>query len=94
MVDGQYVWTPEKVAPAHQWCQNKCRDYMKSQTPRIVIANTNTTAREMQPYMDMARQFGYMVVSLITENRHGSTNVHNVPDATLEKMRARFEILL
>lgn len=67
---------------------------MKVQVERIVIANTNTTEREMHPYMDLARQFGYKVFSVVVENRHGGTNVHNVPDATLEKMKSRFEIRL
>jgi predicted kinase len=93
-IGGDYIWIAEKVSAAHEWCQNECRNYMKAQTQRIIIANTNTTAREMQPYMNMARQFGYKTFSLIIENRHGGVDIHNVPAATLEKMRKRFEIKL
>jgi len=48
----------------------------------------------MKTYMDLAVKYGYQVVSLIVENRHGNSSVHNVPDETIEKMKSRFEISL
>ena len=92
--DGEYKWKAEDIGKAHGWCQRKCRRFMKAQLEQIVVANTNTTEREMQPYMDLARQFGYMVYSVIVENRHGNASVHGVPEATLDKMKARFSIEL
>jgi predicted kinase len=92
--DGRYVWKAERVSAGHDWCQRKCRRFMKKQIERIVVANTSTTKREMQPYFDLARQFGYKVFSVVVENRHGQMNVHNVPAETLEKMKNRFEIQL
>lgn len=94
MYDGEYKWVAADIGKAHAWCQRKCRRFMKAQVEQIVVANTSTTVREMQPYMDLAKQFGYMVYSVIVENRHGNTNVHSVPEVTLEKMRARFNIEL
>lgn len=67
---------------------------MKKQIDRIIVCNTNTTEREMKPYMDLALQFGYKVFSIIVENRHGGVSIHNVPEETLEKMRNRFEVKL
>ena len=92
--DGKYVWKPERVGMGHDWCQRKCRRFMKKQVERIIVANTSTTEREMQPYMDLARQFGYKVFSVIVENRHGNASVHGVPEVTLDKMRERFNIKL
>ena len=86
---GIYNWKPETVGAAHDWCQRKCRRFMKKQIDKIVVANTMTTEKEMQPYIDLARQFNYVLFSVIVENRHGGTNTHNVPEATLEKMRNR-----
>jgi len=94
MHDGEYKWNADDIGKAHGWCQRKCRRFMKAQVEQIVVANTSTTEREMQPYMDLARQFGYKVFSVIVENRHGNVSVHGVPEATLEKMRNRFEIRL
>lgn len=94
MRDGKYTWKPENVGTAHAWSQRKCRRFMKANVERIVVANTSTTEREMKPYMDLARQFGYKVFSIIVETRHGNKSVHNVPEESLEKMRARFSIKL
>jgi len=60
----------------------------------IVVSNTSTTEKEMEPYLKLAEKYDYKVVSLIVENRHGNKSVHNVPDETMEKMRNRFEIKL
>jgi len=92
--DGEYKWVAEDIGTAHAWCQRKCRRFMKKQIETVIVANTSTTEREMQPYMDLARQFGYMVYSIIVENRHGNVSVHGVPEATLDKMKARFDIKL
>ena len=84
--NGVYNWKPETVGASHDWCQRKCRRFMKKRIDRIVVANTSTTERELKPYYDLARQFGYTVYSVIVENRHGGKNIHNVPEATLDKM--------
>jgi len=94
MHDGEYKWKAEDIGNAHAWCQRKCRRFMKVQVERIIVANTSTTEREMQPYMDLARQFGYKVFSVIVETRHNGKNNHNVPEVTLDKMRERFQIKL
>lgn len=92
--NGVYMWKPETIGASHAWCQRKCRRYMQIGASRIAVANTTTTEKEMQPYLDMAQEFGYIVFSVIVENRHSGVNTHNVPEATLEKMRERFSIKL
>ena len=62
--------------------------------PEIVVSNTFTQEWEMKAYMDLAAKYGYQVVSLIVENRHGNSSIHNVPDETIEKMKSRFEVKL
>jgi len=94
MRNGKYVWTYERAGAAHIWCQRKCQRFMKAQAERIVVANTSTTERELKPYYDLARQFGYVVYSVVVENRHNGVNVHEVPEATLTKMKERFNIVL
>ena len=60
-----------------------------------MVHNTNTVEKEMDWYFYAALMYGYDVVSLnAVENRHGCSNVHNVPEATLEKMKARFDVKL
>lgn len=89
-----YDWKPENVAAAHRYCQEMCRRSMEEGDLQVIISNTFTTAKELEPYLAMAVEFGYGVTSLIVENRHGGVNVHDVPQATLDKMRNRFTIKL
>ncbi len=94
MRNGEYKWDPAKIGAAHKSCQHKCRTAMKNNCEKIFVANTSTTEKELKPYYEMAEEFGYMVVSLIVENRHGGKNVHNVPEETITKMKSRFDIKL
>lgn len=93
-VEGNYNWKPENMGKAHEWCQLGCESAMKQEMSKIVISNTSTTEKELKPYYDLAEKYGYMVFSLIVENRHRGVNVHSVPAETLERMKNRFSIKL
>jgi energy-coupling factor transporter ATP-binding protein EcfA2 len=94
MKDGQYKFDATKIKDAHSWCQNMVGSWMCDGEERIVVSNTFTQEWELQFYYDWALDFDYRVFSLIVENRHGGVNEHNVPEATLAKMKARFEVKL
>ena len=93
-IDGEYRFNPAKLKEAHSWCQTIVRHLMSNSKPQVVISNTSTTEKELQPYLDLAKQYGYSVISLIVENRHGNSSVHGVPQETLKKMQDRFEVKL
>ena len=98
--EGNYNFDASKLKQAHEWCQNEVETKMKDNQnnpqfyPEIVVSNTFTQEWEMQAYFNLAKKYDYKIFSVIVENRHGSTNVHNVPDDTLKKMRDRFHISL
>ena len=92
--DGVYEFDGSKIKLAHQSCQNGVEDAMECGHDKIVVSNTFTQEWEMKPYYEMAEEYGYMVFSLIVENRHGGVNEHDVPDDVIEKMEKRFEVKL
>ena len=92
--NGVYNWYPGGIKKAHEMSQNKCKEAMENGVERIIVANTNTTKKEMKPYYDMANEYGYRVFSIVVENRHGGKNVHGVPDETITKMKDRFDLEL
>jgi hypothetical protein len=63
-------------------------------TDKIAVSNTFTQEWEMEPYFEMAKRHGYKVFSIVVENRHGGTNVHEVPEEKVEQMKNRFELKL
>ena len=96
---GEYKFDASKLKEAHAWCRNQVKEWMETNdrgfdVPRIVVSNTFTQEWEMKPYYDLAKEYGYIVFSLIVENRHGGQNVHNVPEEVIDRMRTRFEISL
>ena len=97
--NGEYNFDGSKLKEAHQWCQDSVSNAMllnhtTGENETIVVSNTFTQEWEMKPYMDMAKDWGYMVFSIIVENRHGGDNQHGVPDEKLQQMNDRFEIKL
>jgi predicted kinase len=97
--NGEYNFDGSKLKEAHQWCQDSVANAMvlnhtTGEHETIVISNTFTQEWEMKPYMDMAKNWGYRVFTIIVENRHGGVNQHGVPDEKLQQMNDRFEIKL
>lgn len=94
-MDGdEYKFDPNKLGIAHKTCKDKCENAMLNNEKRVIVGNTSTTEKEIKPYFKLAQKYGYMVISLIVENRHGGKNTHNVPDKAIEKMENRFAIKL
>ena len=92
--DGNYNFIPSEIKDAHKECQEFVRCAMESSIEKIAVSNTSTQEWEMKPYFELAEKYGYMVFSVIVENRHGNTNEHNVPEDKIEQMRNRFEFKL
>lgn len=82
--DGVYRFDPAKLGEAHAQCLANVKASLESGA-ETVVSNTFTTIKEMQPYLDLGH-----VVQVI-ECRGAWRSIHGVPDATLQKMRDRWE---
>ena len=97
---GNYNFDSTKLKEAHAWCKNEVESKMiehqnnQQYYPEIAVSNTFTQEWEMEDYFKLAEKYGYKVVSLIIENRHGGQNVHGVPEDKLQIMKDRFQIKL
>lgn len=99
MVKGEYKFDASQLKNAHNYCQSQTRAWMthngeQISTDKIIVSNTFTQSWEMDTYFKLAEEFGYQVVCLIVENRHGSPSVHSVPEEKIKQMKDRFEIQL
>lgn len=94
LTNGTYQFDSTKLEECHVNCQNAVEKDMVSDVPLIVVHNTLTTEKEIEPYYYFAQRYGYRVHSLIVENRHEGKNLHQVPEGTIMKMRNRFSIKL
>lgn len=82
-----YKFDPSKLKDAHADCQRRVRDWLEDGS--AIVANTFTQRWEYQPYLDMAKELGVPVQVIEVYADFGS--VHNVPDETLARMKARWE---
>lgn len=91
MRDGKYQFDMNGLPAAHFWCRSRCEAFMKEGEESVVVSNTLTSEDELKPYVEMAEKYGYRIVSLIVENRHGNSSIHDVPKETIEKMEKRLK---
>jgi predicted kinase len=89
--NGNYNFDVTKIGEAHLACRTNVQSSMGKGKMNIIVHNTNTTEKEIRPYVDLAERLGYNVVSLVVENRHGNTDVHSVPSETKERQERRLK---
>jgi len=84
---GIYEWKREELSSAHSWCFARAEMLMKKEKKKIAVSNTFTKEKEMKPYIDLAKLYGYDVHIIVKENRHDGLNIHEVPTETIDKMK-------
>ena len=106
MKDGKYQFDANSLVENHMKCTVKAEQAMDVASRMIentavnvvkhtlVIHNTFTKQWEMTPYLILAEKYGYTVHTIIVENRHESESIHNVPQASVDAQRDRFEVVL
>ncbi len=87
--NGTYNFDVKLLPVAHKTCSDIVLSNMVDFVENIILHNTNTSEDEIRPYMKLAKAFDYKVVSLIVENRHGNTNIHDVPEKTLLRQESK-----
>ena len=83
--NGEYRFDPTKLGKAHGYCFRKFCKAIEENKPLVIQNNTNSNPKEFQKYVDFAEEKGYIVFSIVMENRHGNSNVHGVPNETVER---------
>lgn len=98
MVGENYLWDSKKIPQAHEWNQWRCDQAMRYEIETIVISNTNTTWKQIKPYVSMAMKYGYsiQVVEPPTSWKYDvqecfNNNSHNVPLEAIQRMRDRWK---
>ena len=89
---GNYNFDRRKLGSAHGGCKEKFIKALHSREPLIIINNTNTMLREMNPYVKPARRQGYRIecirLDVPVEVAH-ARNVHGVPYGAVKAMAER-----
>lgn len=88
MKNGEYKFNPSLLKLAHTWCFFQVRDKVENGKD-VAVSNTFTTVKEMEKYLELAKLHNCKVVIVEVKTHYGS--IHDVPEETLAKMRARWQ---
>lgn len=93
--DGEYHFDPAKLGAAHGQCQQRAKGACMDGVV-VVVDNTNTTRWEMEPYLVLARQYGYNVQVVTVETTLSSEDLaarstHGITAERIQQMRAGWE---
>lgn len=78
--EGDYRFEPSRLSEAHEYCRAVFMAALQDHNiDTVVVANTNTRESEFSFYAEKAKEFGAKVFYFVVENRHGNTDIHNVP---------------
>lgn len=93
MVDGEYKWSADKLASAHQQCFAQARRALEAGAS-VGIDNTNTRAKERQQYLDLAKQLGVEVEihCLPWKPEYLARNVHGVSPDNVQRQVDRIDL--
>lgn len=85
---GVYRFNAYLLEEAHNWCQQETKRMLESGWD-VVVHNTFTTEKEIEPYIHIANEVGCELFSIIVERRHDHESVHDVPAETIKKQEKR-----
>ena len=85
-MNGVYQYDATRVREAHTWCQRVVKLALAA-GKRVVVSNTFTMLREMEPYRAMSSSVR------IVEAKGTWQNTHGVPPEMMQRMAQRWEPL-
>ena len=85
---GNYNFDRSKLYQAHMWCQNSTREHLAA-GHTVIVSNTFTTRKELEPYFQIAADYGILPTVILAQSRWG--NIHDVPPEVMVNMESRFE---
>ncbi|XP_017030996.1 uncharacterized protein [Drosophila kikkawai] len=93
-----YEFNPTLLPAAHEWNQQRVREKAARGWSPIFVDNTNTMVWEMQPYVQVAVKYGYVLELLEPQtswcksaSKLAQKNIHQVPRENIQRMLERYE---
>ena len=100
-VDGQYVFDPAKLGHYHGLNVARTEKAMIDDVSPIVIDNTNLVFRDMKPYLELAKSYGYAIevcqidtddIEVLLERQSKRKDANKaLPREVLERMKGKFD---
>lgn len=85
--EGNYAFDQNKLGAAHDWCETNVAQRLQDGW-NVIVSNTFTTQRELNPYFEIALQLGIIPQVISVHGSFGS--IHNLPEEAMDRMRRRW----
>lgn len=93
--DGNYVFDPDQLESTHRQCKQKAQLSCQQNQNVVIIDNTNIQSFEYEPYLKIAKRFGYPVIFLSMKagdaNVLSKRNRHYVPLNKIKQMQSNYK---
>lgn len=89
--NGEYAFDPTKLYLAHKWCYSTLEAKMENGEPLLAVSNTSTRESDVRSYYELGTKWGYQVFVITVEKWHTSSNTHNVPVETMDRMESQLK---
>lgn len=90
------VYQPHLQRASHDWCINQVKDWMCADVEEIIVHNTFLETQYIEPYISLAKSFGYTTHILNSEavilpNGDRTKSEHNVPEDIIKANLKKFQ---
>jgi len=85
-----YEYDKSLIGDAHAYCKKNVQHAMNYGMSKIAVANTFVKRWELEPYYQLAIQYGYRITE-ITMTGQLFDNIHDVPDEVIARMQENWE---
>ena len=92
--NGHYEFRFQENHLAYKQCEEGVRTAMQQGAPKIILHNTFTMEWEMEPYVKLAAEHSYRLHVATVEKWHDGSNVHEIPQEHIERMRSKYTVKL
>jgi predicted kinase len=79
---------------AYRRCEQRTRDALQAGAQKVIVHHTFTMDWEMEPYFKLAKQFDSLLHVLTMEKYHAHENIHEISEAQIQKMAAKYKVKL
>ena len=101
MVDGEYIFNPEKLGEYHQANYNRCVQFFENMETAddavCILDNTNVEHWHYEPYVEKAEQYGFEVRIVVISWRwadiptYARRNKHGVSEIAIRNTARKWE---
>jgi predicted kinase len=91
-----YSFDTRQLHKAHNWCRLSIERGMFNKAEVVILSNTSTRKKEVEPYLELAKEYGYEVEIIRTPGPWNpgtlaGRNIHGVPLDIIQKQIARYD---